>query len=381
MTFARFPICLAGLCLFSLVPAHAQAQETVSIWLSEVQMPSDGVTVSGYEVLGRFQTYSAAAACSLAWSHLHPNSLRLTREREIKVPASKAKELLDNTKQAKDAVDKATKPEERKRGDTIKEYKASLQLAFNRAMNAKAQLTSTTGQLTLKQFNDVNALIRSFNNRYDAASAKGWSFDGTEMSRLEPLSAKSSRAYTVYVFKQSGGQWVRDDTRSFVSNDLDAVQGYVVQVKRIRGWTATTNAPERESKEDYRGLPQYASGNGQGGMSVSGNLYAKYSIWHDRHTSISWIYFAPNGKATMGGFKHENALPEETKKSIWTPDVKQNVKPGGALWEDTKRRSDNRVLMTGSFANDLRITAGDRQLTVDGPAYLTGNKGTYELVE
>ncbi len=40
-------------------------------------------------VLGEFPTYKSATYCSQQWSEAHPNDLRLTREREIKVGAGK----------------------------------------------------------------------------------------------------------------------------------------------------------------------------------------------------------------------------------------------------------------------------------------------------
>jgi len=183
----------------SAVVAHAQAAEpasssepTVSVWLSEVSAPSDGYADTGWQVLGRFRSYSEASACSLGWSHLNPTSLRLTREREIQVAKSKMKQSLDNTKEAQEAIDNAKEinkkgltADERKRGDTIKEYKAQLQAAGSRAMNAKRELTSMTGQLTNKQIDDANKLIGSFNQQYDSAVSNGWSFSGSGIDRIE----------------------------------------------------------------------------------------------------------------------------------------------------------------------------------------------------
>jgi uncharacterized NAD-dependent epimerase/dehydratase family protein len=71
--------------------------------------------------------------------------VRKTREREIKVAAWKLNEFLDDIKEAKEVADKAKEinekglaAKERKRGDTIKEYKAQIREAFNRAMNAQS---------------------------------------------------------------------------------------------------------------------------------------------------------------------------------------------------------------------------------------------------
>jgi hypothetical protein len=133
-------------------------------------------------------------------------------------------------------------------GDVLKQYKDEIVNAYKRVVNAKQYLLSTTGQITIKQFNDVNKLIAEFNQQYDAGAKQGWSsaFSGMGVQRVDPVNAEGSRKYTVLVYQDQGGQWVRDDSRSIVSNDLESVQDYVVQVKSVRGWTATTNAPEPE---------------------------------------------------------------------------------------------------------------------------------------
>ncbi len=169
--FFRATLLIAWGSLLTLWCAAAEEQ-TVSVWLSEVEKDANVFSDSydpGWQVLGRFASNEEAEACSLTWRHLHPKSLKMTNEREIKVPASRLKDLLETTKEAKKAVDKAKEikkkgltAEERKWGDTIKEYKDQIKEAFKRASHAKRELTSMTGQITLKQFHDVNKLINDF---------------------------------------------------------------------------------------------------------------------------------------------------------------------------------------------------------------------------
>jgi hypothetical protein len=52
-------------------------------WVSEVIGSGGKVDL----VLGEFPTYFDASHCSLDWSEAHPDDLRLTREREVKLVA------------------------------------------------------------------------------------------------------------------------------------------------------------------------------------------------------------------------------------------------------------------------------------------------------
>jgi hypothetical protein len=316
---------------------HASAEEQmVTIYVSEVSSPGNGLQ---WDVLGRFQTYQAAAACSLAWSTGHPSSLRMTREREEQVPASKLKQLLDAAKDAKDANDKLH-PEERKKGDTLKEYWDQIKQAFDRAMNAKKDLTSMTGQITIKQFNDVNNLIANFNKQYDDASAKGISLAGTGIERLQPINAERSRKYTVLVYQQQGGKWVKDESRSIVSDDLASVQGYVVKVKSVRGWTATTNAPDAKSQPLADTMPHdettFLSLNGKTGTGKLGKIDGgtKFIVeFQDGGTAV--MSTAEEGKPFRGTWK-------QTGKNV-------TMKAGASIFSGVIE--GNRISGTRSRAN------------------------------
>lgn len=87
----------------------------------------------------------------------------------------KSKDVVDRLKEAKDAVDKAIKyakegltAEERKLGDTLKEYSDSVKKAYENVAKAKENLLSMTGSISQKQFNDVNKLIASYNGYNDS---------------------------------------------------------------------------------------------------------------------------------------------------------------------------------------------------------------------
>ena len=84
-----------------------------------------------------------------------------------------AKELLERLKEAKEAVDRAKKidegdesilkAEERKLGDTIKEYKDMLERALSQLTEAKETLSSGVKSVNDAKFKEVNQLIDKYN--------------------------------------------------------------------------------------------------------------------------------------------------------------------------------------------------------------------------
>ena len=217
-------------------------------------------------------TRMEAEADEQQWKLGHAKSLRITnvKEKTVKTPVGKlkqAKEMLDKLKEAKEAVDKARKgPEERKPGDTLKEYRDRLKDTYQNAMNAKQNLTSMTGNIARKQFQEVNNLIDRFNQTRTDFGRQVQSAAGSPVfarytsvlsqypaiprltpqdlkGKLEPDTPESK--FTVWVFKQEGGRWVKQEDRTLGTDDEKQARKYVADVKAVRGWTATSNLPER----------------------------------------------------------------------------------------------------------------------------------------
>lgn len=177
--------------------------------------------------------------------------------------AEEGKEAYGRLKDAKKAVDKARELEakgltaqERKRGDTLREYRDALKSAYDRAMNAKRNLTSMTGTVTQKQFRDVNNLIDSFNRSRNDLSEKAGGDAGPVLSQYPAIPAvtpgelrgtlatgASQGKYTVFVYKQVNGQWVKQEDRTWGTDDATRAERYVEEIKSVPGWTATSNLP------------------------------------------------------------------------------------------------------------------------------------------
>ena len=54
----------------------------------------------------------------------------------------------------------------------------------------------------------------------------------------------ADKKYTVWVFKDDNGQWVKQSGMSFYTDDAKAARDMMAKVKARKGFTATTNAPE-----------------------------------------------------------------------------------------------------------------------------------------
>jgi hypothetical protein len=235
------------------------------------------------------------------WDNEHPKSLLLAvvREKTRKTPVSKlkdAKEAADKVKDAKEAVDKAKEiqekgPEERKLGDTLKEYTDRIKDTYENVKNLKSNMLSMTGKISRKQFDDANKLIARYNksrdelgkvekqfstarsDRFKAAplpgSSGGVRKGGTPpqanvsvldkfpamapldpndfMDKLEP--EKPAGKWVVWVYKNVGGKWEKREDQSFSSDDQEAAEKYFKKAKELDGFTATTNLPPSAKPE------------------------------------------------------------------------------------------------------------------------------------
>jgi 3-methyladenine DNA glycosylase AlkC len=197
-------VCLG---LPSLVQSQA-SENTVEIWVSEVQK----VGGEGWEELDKHSTYSEAAKRTQKWSDEHKGSLRLTRERPIKISkaqfdklqeakkdADRAKELLEQLKEDKENFDRVKKiadgdesffkAEERKLGETIKEYKDRLAKSIEEAMEAAKTITSGVGKLNEAKFKQANDLVDKYNGElrsFQGVMGRNYNSGFSFMPRLKP---------------------------------------------------------------------------------------------------------------------------------------------------------------------------------------------------
>jgi hypothetical protein len=236
------------------------------------------------------------------WENEHPKSLLLAvvREKTRKTPARKltdAKEAADKVKDAKEAVDKAKEirekgltAKERQLGDTLKEYTNRIKDTYENVKNLKSNLLSMTGKLSRKQFDEANKLIASYNKSRDELGKAEKVLSGARAERLKsasqpgssgrsanvplpqgPVAApgnvsvldrfpamapldpndfkdklepeKPAGKWTVWVYKNVGGKWEKQEDQSFSSDDQKAAEKYFNEAKERDGFTATTNLP------------------------------------------------------------------------------------------------------------------------------------------
>ncbi len=242
---------------------------------------------------------------------------------EVKKSAEAGKEAYDRLKEAKEAVDKAKEfrekgltAEERKRGDTLKEYRAALKDAYDRVMTAKRDLTSMTGTITRKQFQDVNNLIDSFNRSRNDSGQQAGGAAGPVLSQYPALApvtpgelrgklapGDSDGRYTVFVYKRINGQWIKQEDRTLSTNEASQAEKYAGDVKRIPGWTATSNLPQGEPIVGTTWRPSYD--NGETYAFLAGNVLrasrggvSKDGRWEMTGTSVSMYISIMPGTVT-----------------------------------------------------------------------------------
>ncbi len=172
--------------------------------------------------------------------------------------AGKAIEAVKTVKDAKDAADKAKEILEKKGwvGHALDEYKDKLKDVYNQVKDFRISLTSQVGRVSKKSFDDVNRQIKEYNQQVDQFASK-FPSEPQSFSRLAPVTQSDlkgtlegdstegvgSGKYSVWVFKNDGGQWAKQPERTLNTDDAKAVTDYVAKVKAVDGWTATTNAP------------------------------------------------------------------------------------------------------------------------------------------
>jgi len=173
----------AGVCISAGGIARAQgtrdSENTTTTYVAEVEGGNEQAALSDgtYKELGRGRTRDEAQKYIDKYNREHPNSLRLTRIREIKARVSpttgQGKELLDAVIEAKNDYDRAKRvangdeslfrAEERKLGDTIKEYGKMLKDSLRRITETKQTMSERVDRLTKADFDRINRAIDKYN--------------------------------------------------------------------------------------------------------------------------------------------------------------------------------------------------------------------------
>jgi uncharacterized protein (UPF0297 family) len=199
--------------------------------------------------------------------------------KEAKEAALKVKEAKEATDKAKEIQKKGLTAEERKLGDTLKEYTKRIEDTFKNIKTLESKMKSTVGKISQKQFDEVNKLIASYNqsrneirrvereliierggtptrsrSRQGNPQANASVLDKFPMEapldpkdfkdKLEP--EKPTGKYVVWVYKQVGNKWEKQEDESFSSDDQEQAEKYFTRAKVRAGYTATSNLPKAE---------------------------------------------------------------------------------------------------------------------------------------
>jgi hypothetical protein len=274
----RAIIALLGMALFGGLRGLAPAQDLVKQDKSAEGAESKEVTIYYAVVIGDGTIEGSAKVISIGperrtkaeaeedekrWNKEHPTSLRLTdvREKTQKVAAEKLKEAKDAIDQVKDAKDLVDDPlgTLKKKMDPDKglnDYVKNIEAAYERVKLLRQGLTANTKKITNDVLENVNKQINKYNKDVDQARSGPNGSAFTRFSKISPvtpgelgsrLGGKDPEGqYTVWVYKLESGQWVKQEDRTLATSDADQAAKYLGDVKRVPGWTATSNLPNRE---------------------------------------------------------------------------------------------------------------------------------------
>ncbi len=263
---------LAASLLLTATPAplHLLAQEKAQGSTYRVQIIGYGGRVDAQ--YGPFKTYLEASDYAVKWSQDRPQDLRLTKIVEVKggqaaprAPAAgmteedlrRMRAAIEGAEGALSGVAAYQKEANRQRlafeqgqkvsdinnwGKVLKEYADQIKLAWENVTKLRSFMGGTVQRLTDAQFAKVNRLIE----QYTAAQGDY----ASQLAAYKAASVASPRKpagkYTVNVYQYVGGKWVQQEDRTLGTDDDEQARAYVAEVKSRRGWTATSNVPEKE---------------------------------------------------------------------------------------------------------------------------------------
>jgi hypothetical protein len=253
-----------------------------------------------------------------------------------KPTALKIRKLVRTVRRIKKAKDAAQgKAKERKVGDTLREYAKNVAQAYERAKRFKEQRLASTKQLSKQQMDEVNARIKSYNKTRDSYGDLSRDAVAPVLSKYPAMplisdkdldkngtESKNSK-YTVWVFKQAGGRWEKQEDRTLNTDDKQEAKRYVDDVKAVQGWTATSNLPQEMDAAEtlantvwdivYSGSPDRHNtfrfiGNG----TVQNEVIAEYGYakWKLENSIVTIIF--TNTRTDTGGWTMQGRVDGDT---------------------------------------------------------------------
>lgn len=110
------------------------------------------------------------------------------------------------------------------------------------------QATQSLSTTDLKQAVDYAAQLTSYagwtvTTNMPAASVVHTTYRGPVLSNATPTAFPDKPTFTVWAFKGTDGNWVKDEQYSWTTVDPRQALDYAARINAVPGWTATTNCP------------------------------------------------------------------------------------------------------------------------------------------
>ena len=242
----------------------------------------------------------------------------LPRSDQSKSPSERVNEATDVVGKVKSALN----AEERKVGDTLRGYATRVTIAYQQVVYAKKKLTETTGNITKKQFDDVNKAIDRFNKTRTEFAEKIPS-SGPLQSRYAPMLDKRPTVTTVMPQELKG---------TLVGGQGKLPSWYVeppkmVDVKPLR--VEAQPKPQRRTEAPPVEKPSAPSERTWTAADIVGTWYYEGKVLYQfdaggTGTTYQWApalepirWRVENNTLYINHPKSDNSFWEETPVSVW----------------------------------------------------------------
>jgi hypothetical protein len=238
---------------------------------------------------------------------------------------------------------------ERKPGSSLQEFSRRIADGYRNAAAATKHLTSLTGDITQKQFRDVNNLIDSYNRTRSDFRDKAGS-DGAaalsafpQLARVTPGDLKGKLVtgkWVVWVFKNRDGRWEKQEELSFSSDNEVEAERYLNESMKREGYTATSNLRKKVINlagttwirpAPYEGVADEVYRFEDGGLLRKEYPDGTVSVWR-------WRQQGDKLHTRLIGYEHPGRGFDPYDDPIEDESTVLNEREMGGYWKELKRQ-------------------------------------------
>jgi hypothetical protein len=179
-------------------------------------------------------------------------------------------------------------------------------------------------RITREREVDLRRYINSPDKRQESPSLSG---PRGAIEQVPGSSTRPAAKYRVSVFKSVNGKWVKQEGRSIVTDDADKARAYIAMIKKLSGWTATSNLPQ-----DLRDTSSGNPSNSLGQQPRQKPVQVAPSTIKSQHSSVVGIWVGNEGKVRYT-FRSDGTL------------LTNSGHPPNHYWHGTWTQSGDKLIM------------------------------------